>query len=152
MSRCEVKKVGSEYLFEGTIDESFVSVVNEIKPEPVLKFNFKNLKSINSTGIREWIKLMQKLVSSSIELYECPKPFIDQANMVQGFIPANARVMSFYVPYYNEDNETEKKVLLVYGQHYTEGKLNPLPPVTDDSGAPMELDVIEAKYFKFIKG
>lgn len=152
MSRCEVKKVNDEYLFDGTIDESFATIVGEIKVEPVLKFNFKNLKSINSTGIREWIKLMQKLTASSIELFECPKPFIDQANMVQGFIPSNARVMSFYVPYYNEDNETEKKVLLVYGQHYTEGKLNPLPAVKDDSGAPMELDVIESKYFKFIKG
>ncbi|MFZ3231884.1 MAG: hypothetical protein WA160_16880 [Pseudobdellovibrio sp.] len=152
MSRCEIKKVNGEYFFEGTIDESFASSIAEIPVDPILKFNFKNLKSINSTGIREWIKLMQKLNKSAIELYECPKPFIDQANMVQGFVPSNARVMSFYVPYYNEDNETEKKVLLIYQQHYADGKLNPLPKVLDDSGAEMEMDVIESKYFKFIKG
>ena len=72
--------------------------------------------------------------------------------MVKDFIPSNARIMSFYVPYYNEANETEKNVLFVFNKDYTANQLMPLKPVHDDKGDEMELDVSEAKYFKFIKG
>ncbi|OFZ29065.1 MAG: hypothetical protein A2622_13315 [Bdellovibrionales bacterium RIFCSPHIGHO2_01_FULL_40_29] len=152
MSRCEIAVNGNEVSISGIIDDTFGVVAAQLPLTGKLKVNLKNLKSINSTGIREWIKQMQRMKTAFIEFYECPKVFIDQVNMVQGFVPANGKVESFYVPFFNEENETEKNVLFKYGEHYTEGKLNPLPEIKDDTGAVMELDVVEAKYFKFIKG
>ena len=152
MSRCEIQKNGTGYLLSGSIDETFGLATGALPVVGDAAFNLKGLKSINSTGIREWIKLMQKMKAVKISFLECPKVFIDQVNMVQGFAPDNSKIMSFYVPYFNETNETEKNVLLIHGEHYGDGKIKSLPKVVDDKGVEMELDVVEAKYFKFIKG
>ena len=151
-SRCEIKLTDNYILLSGTIDETFFEITNSIPSSGEVNVNLKNLQSINSTGIREWIKLMQKMKAAKIHLFECPKAFIDQANMVKGFIPTNAKVMSFYVPYFNEKTETEKNVLFVLNEHYSAGQLHPLKKVVDDAGEEMEIDIVEAKYFKFIKG
>ena len=151
-SRCEIKLIDKEIFLSGTIDETFFEITNSIPITGAVNFNLKNLVSINSTGIREWIKLMQKMKEAKIQLFECPKVFIDQANMVLGFIPSNAKVMSFYVPYFNEKTETEKNVLFVFNEHYSAGQLHPLKKVFDEAGVEMEIDIVEAKYFKFIKG
>ena len=73
-------------------------------------------------------------------------------NMIQGFAPANTKILSFYVPYFNESNESERSILLVQGTHYADGKILELPKVLDEKGQEMEIDVVEAKYFKFLKG
>ncbi len=152
MSRCEIQKNGNDYILSGSIDETFGQATGELPTFGKYAINFKGLKSINSTGIREWIKLMQKLKTVQLSFSECPKVFIDQVNMIQGFAPANTKILSFYVPYFNELNECEKSVLLVYGKHYADGKILELPKVLDEKGGEMEIDVVEAKYFKFIKG
>ena len=152
MGRCEVKKIGNEYKIIGNIDESFGQFNSQIPTFGKVEINLKDLKSINSSGIREWIKLMLKMKPAQVYFYECPKVFIDQVNMVQGFCPENAKIMSFYVPYFNDQSESEKNVLFVHGQHYVDKKIQSLPKVVDDKGAEMEIDVVEAKYFRFIKG
>lgn len=139
------------YHIVGRIDETFVQDVDGIPYVGEINFNLKNLISINSNGIRAWVILMQKMKAAQISIYECPKGFIDQVNMVNGFIPSTARIVSFYVPYFNEKNKIEKQVLFVLGQDFKDGKLMPLKKVVDDQGEEMELDVIEAKYFKFLK-
>ena len=133
----------------GAIDEKFSTHVAAIPEANEITINLKNLKIINSTGIREWIKFLQKRSKSKICFEECPKIFIDQVNMVQGFVPSSENILSFYVPYYNEDNDSEKSVLFSKGKEFDRKKLNP-PKITDDSGQEMEIDVVEAKYFKFI--
>ena len=152
MSRCEIKKSGNDYIVSGSIDETFSQAIGELPTFGKYAINFKALKSINSTGIREWIKLMQKLTAVQLSFLECPKVFIDQVNMIQGFAPSNTKILSFYVPYFNESNENEKSVLLTHGKHYDDGKILDLPKVLDEKGEEMEIDVVEAKYFKFIKG
>lgn len=152
MSRCEIQKNGTTYLLSGSIDETFSLATGALPVVGEVTFNLKSIKSINSTGIREWIKLMQKMKAVKISFLECQKVFIDQVNMVQGFAPENSKIMSFYVPYFNETNETEKNVLFLHGEHYGDGKIKNLPKVVDEKGIEMELDVVEAKYFKFIKG
>lgn len=135
----------------GAIDEKFATHIATIPEANEISINLKNLKIINSTGIREWIKFMQKRSKSKISFTECPKIFIDQVNMVQGFVPAADNILSFYVPYYNEDNDSEKSILFSKGKEYANKKIN-LPKVMDDSGQEMEIDVVEGKYFKFITG
>ena len=151
MKNCAYKIIDSAYHVAGRIDETFVQDMDGIPYFGEINFNLKNLISINSSGIRAWVILMQKMKTAYISLYECPKAFIDQVNMVNGFIPNNARIVSFYVPYYNEKNKTEKQVLFILGQDFKDSKLMSLKKVIDDQGEEMELDVIEAKYFKFLK-
>lgn len=151
-SRCEIKVIENVIYISGRIDDTFRETAEKLPLSGDLHINLKDLISINSSGIREWVVQMTKRKAAAIYLYECTKPLIDQANMVKDFIPANARIMSFYVPYYNEGNESEKNILFVYNKDYTSDQLMPLKPVFDDKGNEMELDVSEAKYFKFIKG
>ena len=156
MSRVEVKTTVEgktlKVAFNGAIDETFSQVSGQIPKAETVEFNLHGLKSINSTGIREWIKYTQTLAGSTITFVNCPKVFIDQVNMVQGFIPSTSKIVSFYVPYYNEDSDTEKNVLFTYGKEFSDASVKIPSDVKDESGAAMEIDVIEAKYFKFIKG
>ncbi len=151
-SKCELKVVDKVIYLSGRLDETFEIVKSSIPTNSELNLNLKDLISINSSGVRQWILLMRQIKQAKILLFECPKVFVDQANMVRDFIPENAKIMSFYVPYYNEKNETEKSILFKLNEHYTTDIVLPLQRVIDNSGSEMEIDVIESKYFKFING
>ena len=71
--------------------------------------------------------------------------------MVQGFLPAQGRVNSFFVPFYSEESGGEKNVLFRSGQEFSDSGEIKVPSVKDDEGHEMEMDVVEAKYFKFLK-
>lgn len=116
-----------------------------------LVFDMKGIKSINSCGIREWINWMASVKSAKkISYKNCPKILIDQINMVAGFLPDNGRVESFYVPYYSTSTGEEKNVLFTYGKEFNDTEVLPPEKVLDSKGKEMEMDVIEAKYFKFL--
>lgn len=135
----------------GTIDEDADFSTIPIAGNAEIELNLQNLKSINSCGIREWIQWMGTAAGAKITFALCPKVIVDQINMVDGFLPANGSVASFFVPYYNDDSGAEKNVLFTYGKEFTESAVNPPKDIKDDEGNPMEMDVIEAKYFKFLK-
>lgn len=135
----------------GSIDENFNQYTKEIPKAGHLDFNLQSLKSINSTGIREWIKLMQTVSRAQVSFNYCPKIFIDQVNMVSGFIPANGKVLSFYVPYYNEDLDSECLVLYKFGENYTASSVTVQDEYKDEKGTAFELDVVKVKYFKFLQ-
>jgi hypothetical protein len=135
----------------GVIDEDTDFNLIQIAGKPKIDLKLGALKSINSCGIREWIKWMSTAASSQITWFECPKVIVDQINMVDGFLPSQAKVESFYVPYYNEDAGSEKNVLFRLGTEFSEGLVKLPAQVQDQDGNPMEMDVVESKYFKFIK-
>lgn len=139
--------------FQGHIDEdaSFANV--DVSKANKIVVDFEKVSAINSCGIREWIKWIRTAPSGSYIVYRnCPKVIVDQINMVAGFLPENAKVESFYVPYYSDNSGTEKMVLFKQGEHYKDGQVSPPDEVKDDSsGEIMEMDVIEAKYFKFLQ-
>jgi hypothetical protein len=114
--------------------------------------DLEGVTAINSVGIREWIKWI-KAIPTSIELSvrKCPKIIVDQINMVAGFLPATTKVESFFVPYYADATGSEKMILFQTGKEFKDGQIEPPAEVKDDSGEMMEMDVIEAKYFKFLK-
>jgi len=115
-------------------------------------FDLEKVTAINSVGIREWIKWIKAVPPTvKLSLRKCPKIIVDQINMVAGFLPAGARIESFFVPYYSDASGSEKMVLFENGKEFTDGQLNTLPEIKDDGGEAMEMDVIEAKYFKFLK-
>ncbi|MGZ5279564.1 MAG: hypothetical protein ACXWC9_06460 [Pseudobdellovibrionaceae bacterium] len=135
----------------GTIDEDADFNPHSLAGAPAVSLDLANVKSINSCGIREWIKWIGTAGPVSVQYFECPKIIVDQINMVQGFLPASGKVMSFFVPFYNDDSGEEKSVLFTLGKEYSEKGLQAAPEVKDTAGQPMEMDVVEAKYFKFLK-
>lgn len=135
----------------GVIDEDVDFSQYPLAGAKTVTLQLNDVKSINSCGIREWIKWMGSGNSAQIIYENCPKVIVDQINMVDGFLPPNAQVSSFYVPYYNDDSGSEKNVLFRLGQEYGAGQFNPPETVKDESGQVMEMDVVETKYFKFIK-
>lgn len=155
MSTCQVKSIKNndavEFVFSGSIDESLANFISIFPEVPSMTINLDQVSSINSTGIREWIKLMDKIGSSEIKLIKCPKVFIDQVNMVKDFLPENALIESFYVPYFSETKNSELKILFERGRHFTKNFINCKETIADEAGTIYELDVISSKYFKFIK-
>jgi hypothetical protein len=134
----------------GVIDEDVDFNAYNLAGAPSVEVHLGDVKSINSCGIREWIKWIASAGPAPVVYHECPKVIVDQINMVQGFLPASGKVNSFYVPYFSESSGAEKKVLFRYGNEFTEKEIKPPETVQDEEGNPMEMDVIEAKYFKFI--
>ncbi len=135
----------------GTIDEDVDFTQLNLGDVQAVALELSGVKSINSCGIREWLKWMGTNKDAKIEFNQCPKVIVDQINMVDGFLPQNGKVSSFFVPYYNDDSGTEKNILFRFGTEYTEGNITPPAEVKDDQGNAMEMDIIESKYFKFIK-
>lgn len=142
---------GGKVTVSGVIDEDADFNPHAIAGMGHVDFFLNDVKSINSCGIREWIKWVGTAGSAEIHYHQCPKMIVDQINMVQGFLPASGKVMSFYVPYFNEESGSEKNILFTYGKEYSEGGIKAPAEVKDDEGNPMEMDVVEAKYFKFLK-
>lgn len=111
-----------------------------------------DITAINSVGIREWIKWIKSFPANvNIAVRRCPKIIVDQINMVAGFLPSAAVVESFFVPYYSEATGSEKMILFEKDKEFGNGEVTPPAEVKDDSGEVMDMDVIEAKYFKFLK-
>ena len=134
----------------GVIDEDLDFSQHPIDSYTMVRLHLKNIRSINSCGIREWIRWMQGSPDSEIQLLECPKVIVDQINMVQGFLPKNGKVMSFYVPYFSDGTGEERLVCLTRDVHYNQGELHLPQDIVDSEGQPMEMDVVEEKYFRFL--
>jgi hypothetical protein len=155
MSKFDIKidKAGPTWTvaLAGVIDEDADFNPHSLSGAPAVELKLGNVKSINSCGIREWIKWVGTAGGAPVQYFDCPKIIVDQINMVQGFLPATGKVMSFYVPYYSDDSGSEKNILFQHGKEYGDQGLQQPPEVKDDEGNPMEMDVVEAKYFKFLK-
>ena len=139
------------YKFAGQIDEDANFSSNPLASTQLI-MDFEGVTLINSCGIREWIKWMNTASGSKILYRNCPKVIVDQINMVEGFLPANGIVESFYVPYYCEECENITQVLLKNGKDFGNGgvKAPEENPCTKCQSA-AEIDVIEGKYFKFLQ-
>lgn len=151
--QCKMDRQGSKLLLQigGVIDEDADFSALALNGAQEVYIDMDAVKSINSCGIREWIKWIGEGGNAKVTYAKCPKVIVDQMNMVDGFLPTFAKVESFYVPYYSEDSGSEKNILFRYGVEFKDGQVQPPTEVKDESGQPMEMDIIETKYFKFIK-
>lgn len=138
--------------FAGHIDEDAQFANLDLNGAGKVVVDLDGVSAINSCGIREWIKWIRTAPTGSQIVYrKCPKVIVDQINMVTGFLPDNGKVESFYVPYYSDASGDEKMILFKEGAEFKGGDLFPPSEVKDEAGEAMEMDVIEAKYFKFLK-
>ncbi len=138
----------------GKIEDQFSQLINQLSPI-FLKFHqihidMDQLTFINSSGIREWVKMMILLKDRKTIFKKCPVFIIRQANLVDGFFNDNTEVLSFYVSYYNESTDKEISVLYEKSKHYGKGYLN-IPDLVLQDGIEYKIDVIRSKYFAFLE-
>ena len=132
---------------EGVIDED--ASFDKIKSLKMKKFifDFNNITMINSCGIREWIKYLQEIDNASVFYINCPQIIIEQVNMVHGFIKKETCIESFYAPYFCENCDVGKKILL--NNYEVSNMLAPLKLCTICRNE-LEFDAIEKQYFSFL--
>ena len=135
----------------GIVDEDFEYEPLLENPGKIYKIDFNELKMINSTGIREWIRFVEKLGSAvEFQYFNCPHIIIQQMNMVAGFLTKNAKVLSFYAPYFCEETDEEEHILLQSSE--IKNFKAPLRTIkVDGQEVELEFDAIEDQYFKFLK-
>ena len=135
----------------GSINEDIVSANYPLEGFKNITFNLSGVTAINSCGIREWIKWFSQVGDAKIEFNACPKVLIEQFNMIDSVKPKLATIVSFYVPYYNEEKDIEKNILFVRGKDFDENGVKVESVISDDEGSQLEIDVIPDKYFHFLK-
>jgi len=153
----EVKRVEESgkpcFQFCGEIDEEAVFLeVSDMPAEAII--DLKDVSAINSVGIRSWIMWFGQFSSTHFQFVNCPKALVMQMNMVEGFLPVKADVLSLEVPFFCEDCDEEKDILFHVGKEIVvedgQVKLNYDKTSVCKAGCDPELDVSEVKFFRFL--
>lgn len=148
----------SELKLSGFLDEdadfkSIPKINNKL-----LIVDLSEVTMINSCGIRDWVNWTKTLNSTTqIHIKNCPKFIINQINVLQGFLPPNSLVLSFYTPYFCESCNLEKNYLFQRGTHFQESTTDKeafvdydLEVLCDQCKTAMSMDIIANKFFKFL--
>jgi anti-anti-sigma regulatory factor len=133
-------------VFKGTIDEDtdFTPIT---KLGDSLTFNFKNVESINSLGVRAWVNFVKLLKDKDICFEECPPIIVRQMNMIPSFT-GNAKVLSVYVPYVCDNCDSEDLVLVKNDQF---SNVSETARCENCKEGEMEFDGTPEQYFAFNK-
>ncbi|WP_413558521.1 hypothetical protein [Bdellovibrio sp. HCB209] len=142
-------------LLKGSLNE-YASALDgvEVNPQFDLNLDLKDLISINSLGIRNFHSWIYSIECQRLRLLHCPRVFVNQMNLVDGFLPPKTEIESFFVPYFSEKTGEETSVLFTNFLEFkkVDGKLKlNFPQVLDSKGVPMEIDVIGEQYFRFLE-
>lgn len=149
--KLQIHKFDYTVYFSDSIDEHTDFQNNSIVQAQSVKIYFSNIKFVNSMGVRSWVNWIAANPTARICFYQCPKPIVDQINVCAHFLPANALVVSFYARFFSEKTEEVKDVLLTYGKEFNDSGNIDLPEVYDSKGNKMHLDMIQDKYFAFLR-
>jgi hypothetical protein len=137
----------------GTINEDARFDTLDMSNSKTVNIDLKDIVAINSCGVREWVKWIDSIPKgTSIQYRNVPSAIIDQMNMIFGFLPENARVDSFFVPYYCESCllVTPLLINIQKDSDVSHLKIEDSIPCQKCKN-PAELDILGAKYFKFLK-
>lgn len=137
----------------GAIDEDANFPNIDLSSFKEITFDFMNVTAINSCGIRDWIRWIGTIQpNAKVNYAHCPKVIIDQVNMVDGFLPNNGKTVSFFVPYFCESCDSLETKLYSDTEGIAKGTVKVPTQVACGKCQQMaEIDVIESKYFKFLK-
>ena len=144
---------------EGEVDEDAAFESLNFDGIKHVTINLEKVHSINSCGIRTWFHWIREIPADIQISYEkCPQIIVDQINISKGFLPPRAKVSSFFVPYHCDECGADHSIVLTRGEDFHEAqdgsedwiKVEDVQ-VCPNCGGEMDIDVINAKYFKFLK-
>lgn len=124
-----------------------------VNPSFDLNVDLKGVKAINSLGVRNFHAWVKNIKCQRLRFFYCPRVFINQLNLVSGFLPDKAEIESFFVPYFSEATGEDAMVLFTKYLEYKkeDGKVTvKVPEHFDSQGNKMELDAFADQYFKFL--
>jgi hypothetical protein len=131
----------------GHLDENFVHTDYKLPPSKKIVFDLEKLQGINSCGIRDFINLLKDVpATTDIEYEKCPPFFIQQVNIVNGFLSSQRKVISLYAPYIGVEDEDEIN-------HFIDARGLDLSTIQKNitiDGKEYEFDGIVEKYFRFL--
>lgn len=146
--------VNGELHATGSLDEDSSLDPNINLESGSVVFDLKKATSVNSIGIRTWVNWVSEVSKKYQFVFRhVPQAFILQMNMVNGFLPANSKIESFYVPVFNEDTDEERDLLLKSGYDVAieNGEIVVKFDLEEKAGEGWELDIIGLDYFQFLK-
>ena len=151
----EIKLQGGVHHLCGKLDE-FVDFAPLEKLGPPIKFNLRDIASINSNGIRKFIAFVMKDPKREMEFHECTAEFIANVNIIPQLLgqPPNARrIKSLYVPITCESCDHTESLLINFDQikQAPTGSWNIALMPCKTCKMPMTLEVEPADYFIFME-
>ena len=116
-----------------------------------VRMDMAGIRSINSTGVREWALWLGR---SSIKptYVNCPPAVVMQLNIIPQLLENGAVVESFYLPAYCPSCQKQILFLLRSGHEFFPGKAPTIAlPLCGCDDAPYESDVDLDEYFYFVE-
>ena len=117
-----------------------------------IKFNFKQVESVNSCGVRSWINFMRELEKGNrkVVFEECTSEIVMQINMIPSF-KGTAQIKSVYGCYICDECGNEETVLFEEGKNLPDNPVTELPGIScSQCSSEMELEEMEEEYFAFL--
>ncbi|MFK7824936.1 MAG: hypothetical protein AB8G05_12310 [Oligoflexales bacterium] len=114
-------------------------------------FNLKEIKSINSCGVRAWINFIREADKNRTIIFEeCPPEVVSQINMIPNF-KGNSKIKSVYSSYICESCDFQKLELFQEGNNLPKSTDEKLPivhcPKCNDV---MEMEELEEEFFGWL--
>jgi hypothetical protein len=126
------------------------------KDGATLFIDCERLTGINSVGIRSWMLWFRDLSLQGFSKFEFENlhtPILQQTGLVNGFIPANGTINSFYLYYWDESTNDEEEFKFSLSPEANQLVL-PRQKVVEKDGKKIifRLDESSKKILKFYKG
>lgn len=114
-------------------------------------FNLKEIKSINSCGVRAWINFIREAdKNKEIIFEECPPEVVSQINMIPNF-KGNSKIRSVYSSYICENCDYQKLELFAEGKNLPASSNEKLPKVNcPKCNEEMEMEELEEEFFGWL--
>lgn len=144
----EGKLVSLMGLINEDAELTFQQIKSEIKEEKKVVFNFSQIKSINSLGVRTWVSFLRSVEENrEIVFAECTSDVIMQINMIPSFL-GKGKVESFFVNYVCEICSKEEKKLVLTKD--LPAHSIPAVPVCSAEDCGLQSEELEEEYFVFL--
>lgn len=146
----EIQDISHVHL-SGFIDEenSLAKVSEKIKGKVVV-INTAGVKRINSCGVRDWVRWVEKLGQRGSQVYftECSTSIMSQVNTTKNFT-GSGRIISFFTPYFCTNCSEERDLLLDMNDVVSQGKARAPHRRCSTCDHVLEFNDAEIFYFSF---
>ncbi len=115
-------------------------------------FDFKDVLSVNSCGLRAWINFLRKFEENK-EIYfrHCTPDIVNQLNMIPSF-QGSAKIESLYGEYFCENCKIEQLVLYREGENMPDDVDNIDAVLCKNCGNETEMLELDEEYFDCVMG